>query len=236
MNRLHREKFCGRFFSIFVEDVARDVAETVYVSTAEIELLIACIQQQVPDSKEEQEQLLAGFATRLRLYGGGNVLGQVCKALTLGLVSFSVSHANRFDLELLDEVMERFEIGPKLNFSIRKLSCLDDFIGGLVWVLGQNVSTRKLKLSIELEHFGLLWGPIWILKSAIMAQRGYIVAAEASNTCVGEEIESHWTEIHPSRDSIITQQFSPNLWLLIGSGQNPCTANKNCTTEMDTVQ
>lgn len=44
---------------------------------------------------------------------GVDVLGQVVKDLALGLVSFSVSHANRFDLEIFGD------------FSIRKLACLE---------------------------------------------------------------------------------------------------------------
>lgn len=59
-----------------------------------------------------------------------NIQDQIYKELILGLVSFSVSHANRFDLELLSEVIERLKIGLRLNFSIWMLACLARYIGG----------------------------------------------------------------------------------------------------------
>lgn len=207
----------------------------MYISTAEIELLIACIQQPVPDSNKEQEQLLAELATRLRLYEGVNVLGQVCKALALGLVSFSVSHANRFDLELFDEEMEKFDIGPRLHFSLRKLACLDNFIGGPVWVLGRTNSTCKLKLSIEVEHFDLIWGPVWFLEDGIMVRKGYIVGAKPSNTCVSDEIESHWVD-SPLSSHNITNELMPSSKLLIGSGEALLVNNPSCTSQNPRIQ
>lgn len=153
MDRLRRESFCHSFFSIFVEDISRGVAETVYISMEEIELLIACIEKRVEYSDETQEQLVEELAARLRLCDVDNVFGQVEKALALGLVSFSVSHANRFDVELFSEDMGRINIGPRLGFSIRELACLDRFIGGPVWILGRSNSTSKLKLFIQVKHF-----------------------------------------------------------------------------------
>lgn len=40
---------------MLVEDIPRGVAETVYISTAEIDLFISCIEQRVPCSDEKQE-------------------------------------------------------------------------------------------------------------------------------------------------------------------------------------
>lgn len=59
-----------------------------------------------------------------------NIQDQIYKALILGLVSFSVSHVNRFDLELLSKVIERLKIGLRLSFSIWMLASLARYIGG----------------------------------------------------------------------------------------------------------
>lgn len=225
LNRLQAAGFSNAVFSIFVEDVWRNVANTVYVTTAQLELLIACIENRVSYSDQTGEQLVRELAARLQLEGA-NLLGQVSKALGLGLISFSVSHANRFDLEILNEEREVFDIGPGLHFSLRKLACLDEFIGGPVWVLSRNGSTSELKLSIDVEHFDVLWGPVWFLEDgSIMVQKGYIGGAEPTSNCASDEIESHWT----NSPSGTNNRLTPNSKLLIGSTDAPLTHNQACT-------
>lgn len=127
-------------------------------------------------------------------------LGSLCKALTIGLVSFSVSHTNRFDPDIFNKAIKKFNIGSGLNFSLRSLASLQDYLGEPVWVLGKNQSAQNLGLSIDVEDFAVLWGPFWVYESFIKTERRYLVPAEPSGVRTGEEIKCRWTKQPPRSD------------------------------------
>lgn len=166
-----------------------------------------------PDTGKELNRSLACLSTKLRLTEG-NVLESVCKALALGLVSFSVSHVNRFDTELLEIPVHGFDIGPGTAFRLRSLACLRDSCGP-AWVLGSATSTAELKLSIDVNDFNFIWGPMWLIDSAIRTRKGGFIMA------VGDvqerEIECHMLrELLPSR---VPTSFTPSTRLLIAAIQ-----------------
>lgn len=75
------------------------VADTIIIYDTEIHSLILRVlwKNRLQNTGKELERSLACLSTKLRLTEG-NVLGSVCKALALGLVSSSVSHVNRLTL------------------------------------------------------------------------------------------------------------------------------------------
>lgn len=131
LEKLQHEHFCGSFFNMFVEDEGRGVADTVYIPTVEINSLIRCIQEQVPDSKIELNRILVCLGQKLR-FPAKNALESICKALALGLVSFAVSHVNRFDVETFRKEIGTFNMGSGATFALRELACLGDFVCGPV--------------------------------------------------------------------------------------------------------
>lgn len=93
------------------------------------------------------------------------VLNFLCEKPSIGLVSFSGLHVCRFDINLLIEPVETIPVGLKLT--LRELACLDDFIGGLAWILGKYDPTPSpetgIEVSLAVQDFEQVWGPIWLL-------------------------------------------------------------------------
>lgn len=112
-----------------------------------------------------------------------------------------MSHANRFDRDISNKTIQKFKIGSGLNFSLRQLSSLQDYLGGPVWIMGKNQSAQ-MGLSINAEDFTVLWGPVWIYGSFIQTERGYLVPVEPSGICTGEDIECRWTKQPPRSDTL----------------------------------
>lgn len=218
---------------MFVEDEGRGVADTVYISTVEINSLIRCIQEQVPDSKNELNKILVCLGQKLR-FPAENALESICKALALGLVSFTVSHVNRFDVETFRKEIGTFNVGSGATFALRELACLGDFVCGPFWVLGRNTSTAKLKISMDVDDFSFLWGPNWLVDSMIRTERGFVVAVEPSDPCKKEEIECYFgTEIPRCH---IRKTLSATSRILIGSNHHIYTVNRDCPTTVESVE
>lgn len=207
LEKLPREHFCGSSFNMFVENTERGVADIIYISAVEVDSLIRCIQAQVLDSKNELNRILVCLGHKLR-FPAENTLGSICKALALGLV------ANRFDVEMFLTEIGNFNVGSGATFPFRDLACLGNFVCGPVWVLGRNTSTAKLKVSMDVDDLGFLWGPIWLGDSVIRTERGFIVAVEPSDTCKEEETECHFVIEVPRRH--IPKPFSAKSRILIG--------------------
>lgn len=98
----------------------------------------------------------------------------------------------------------RFSIvrGSGLNFSLRKLSSVQDYLSEQVWVLDKTQSAQNLGLSINVEGFTVLWGLFCVYESFIETERGYLVPAEPSGVRTGEEIKCRWTK-QPSRSDTL---------------------------------
>lgn len=134
----------------------------------------------------------------------------LCKVLSVGLISFAGSHVCRFDINLRDESVETIPVRFGLKFTLRKLACLDEFIGGLAWILGKHDSTASpetgIKVSLTVQDFKQLWGPIWLLGGtpfeapAIKTEMGFInpLSDQHQNDIqhrdLPYEVVCHWTK------------------------------------------
>ncbi|KAJ6019013.1 hypothetical protein N7522_001080 [Penicillium canescens] len=93
----------------------------------------------------------------------------LCIVLSIGLLSFTDSHVYRFDLKVWNKEMEEIAVGlDEYSFQPRKLACLDDFVGGPAWILGQGTKKEQqqqegMKLSITIQDLQELWGPVSLL-------------------------------------------------------------------------
>jgi hypothetical protein len=87
-----------------------------------------------------------------------SILGWLYRALSLGLVSYTGSHACDFDLSVFKRERATFLIDENYIFRRRALACLNDFVGSSVWILGppHNIATCYL-VSITPQDFVDLW-------------------------------------------------------------------------------
>lgn len=232
LHNLECAEFCSTYFNIFVEDPERNVANSVTISIFEIDNLIAALQFQTGDHRDAHRFILR-LSSKLQL-NEENQLVAICKALAIGLISFSVSHSRRFDIDIFDEAIGTFMVGPGRSLSLRNLACFQDFIRGQIWVLGKNQSPQELKVSISVEEFALIWGPVWSVGSVVEAVGGYIVAVAPSHTCVQGEIECHWQKHITQIDTV--PRFSLTSRMLIGSGTPMFDMNQSCVMDIETHQ
>jgi hypothetical protein len=83
--------------------------------------------------------------------------------LALATVSYAGSHCHDLGGDLLmsefDEPARR-HISDKLAIRSCQFACLDQYIGGPVWVFGLDSGWRGMILSITKEQFDDLWGPV----------------------------------------------------------------------------
>lgn len=276
---LQREGFCDRTFTILVEDPSRpDVAEAVHVSLEEMELLVTSLSamrtsrrgnkttahilslslirklQGRHGRKDQDRDAIPQFASHKWLPS----LRFLCTALSIGLVSFSGSHACRFDSIFCSTPLDKIPVGFGLNFTLRKLACLEDFIGGPAWVLGRNDPIPSpdtgMKVSLTVQDFEHLWGPVWPFGRTpdktpiIKTERGFIVPLssqsehEMTHDRVPYELEFHWTKELPH--SLVAIERPENLLLnsarriLIGTatGKVGLTVNDKCQTQIGLIQ
>lgn len=151
-------------------------------------------------------------------------LGSISKALAVGLVSFTRSHANRFDLETLDQDLGTLNIGPDANSSLRELACLAGYIRGPIWVLGPNTSSAGLALSISVNDLAFLWGSISVQESMIETEEGLIVPVKPSPICRENENRMSFHAQNPPPP--LPKPLSPECRVLIGS--HAFEENPNC--------
>lgn len=135
----------------------------------------------------------------------------LCYYLTLTVVAFSGSCCSDLGKKILGIGVEKVEF-PDFSSSLcmkrRELACLQKFVGGPVWVFGRNNLDKKAQISISIEQFDTLWGPLWAVPAsrgfeellAIQTDGGILIAAERDErgelgtpTAKGE-IKMHWIE------------------------------------------
>ena len=181
---------------------------------------------------------------------------------SVAIASYAVSHHHDLFPEPAQEPAEEFQIfsQDKLSLSYRRqnLSCLNDFIGGPVWIVGPPLDSPSdnFHLSITVSEFAKLWGPVWGIEVndhprlvTLFTERGEIMQAESSETSMTiyaaeDEILCHWRRLthreHLNRRREIEQAiqlgtpmnaFTANSLLLIGLPSSPSSglnANLNC--------
>ncbi|KAK5061162.1 hypothetical protein LTR84_007704 [Exophiala bonariae] len=276
---IHDTGFCGDEFSILIEDQDRkDVALACAITSDELRSLrdsfAAMTDSYSARARVTFDSLSINLSRRLQgttqseyinreirpvgevpNSGRSSTLKFIYRVLALGLISFTGSHVCRFDQSTLDESCEGFDVGEGYKFVLRDLACLERFIGGPVWVLVKDTTileAPKLKVSLTLQQFAGLWGPLWTingpqdsnpLRCLIRTERGYIVPSPDDNSKRDQsrEVECHWmAELPVSTYNGLLSTPELNLFessqLLIGSenaGQEPFHVNAKCCTRIE---
>lgn len=276
---LQKEGFCERVFTILVEDPFRsDVAEAVHIPLEDLESIVASLSAPKTSEWEDRAsahvlQLLWKLQSRpkdenqnpntvphLAPHEWLSSLSFLCTTLSIGLVSFSGSHVCRFDINFRGEPVETIPVGCGLKFTLRKPACLDDFIGGPAWILGKHDPTPSpatgIKVSLAVQDFNQLWGPIWLLGGTplqapvIKTERGFIIPlsdqnqGEIQHSDLPYEVECHWTKQPPQTLTSNKLQQNPLLnnttRILIGTtsdaGNFKFAVNDECRSQIDSIQ
>jgi len=125
--------------------------------------------------------------------------------LVLGLASYALSHAGNLDEILYGRRVPAFAsnfAGFELRY--RTLACLSEFVGSPVWIFEPQGESNEYFLSIKIEEFTDLWGPLqselvpteWGVIECLHSSKGVIAtpfdSALMSLTKSGE-IACHWS-------------------------------------------
>ena len=133
-------------------------------------------------------------------------------ALFFGLLSYIRSHTGNFDETLFGHRLDELVISvadSSFSLSRRRLGCLHDFVGDLVWVLSTTPPGEKSTeyyLSTSLADFDDLWGPLLFQYEdedqdqirSIFTRAGSlrkVLSTAATNTVVNslrDEVLCHW--------------------------------------------
>ncbi|KAJ5087227.1 hypothetical protein N7456_010843 [Penicillium angulare] len=147
----------------------------------------------------------------------------LCLILSVGLLSFSGSHVCRFDLNLWGEEMDEISFGfDGYAYRLRRLACLNDFIGGPAWILSKARPRHELKeglaaesaardihrskkresgmkVSLTVQDLQELWGPVKLVGGtrdeapAIGTERGLIFPVHPQQSPSKYGIPCHWS-------------------------------------------
>jgi len=249
---LNSEGFCGKAFSLLVEDQARPgIANIVHVSLDDIHRPGTLLTEYATILFERviglnYDRLAASWRATLLKY---HLLGNL---LPLALVSFTGSHVCRFDTNLWGQETDSIPVGFGYFFRPRELACLKDFIGGPAWVLGKSQPNQiqpGLKLSLVVQDLQELWGPVWLVGGTahkgpiIRTERGFIVplprAEQPSEFERSGEIECHWTTEVPEyinrADRILLKNTSRILIGTESMSSSGLTVNPKCRSQISDI-
>ncbi|KAI6395304.1 hypothetical protein MCOR20_010289 [Pyricularia oryzae] len=126
---------------------------------------------------ENRSQLHPEWPSRLATMADCQWLVRI---LDLALVSYSGSHAIRFDKELITEVLTGVKMSPGIievpasdmycsaQLSLQRLACLDGLLDRQVWVLSSKLdpceANRALSVLTTISLFADLWGPVYTVR------------------------------------------------------------------------
>ena len=265
-HRLREKNFCGNCVNLIVASQTRSlVAETIQISRGILENILRLLQEAVIDLREQADGLDESIKTvetasewtlnylglsSLSSVGQGGLqrTTELVQLLCLGLTSYAGSHASDFDKSCLDLSMPvSFKIGVpdasdrSITLQREKLSCLDEFVGGSVWVFssrdkgpstGQwSCNEARLAVSTSVEELADLWGPAWIPKSDdchlishINVERGIIyqprvIPVKFRDQLSANEVACHWRS-WKEIEELDAKPFTKGARLLIGVGGN----------------
>ena len=140
----------------------------------------------------------------------GSAVSLLCSLLSLAVVSYAGSHCSDLGARIWGSELDKitFEDVACLKdgtccFLRRRLACLDSFIGGPVWVFGSAQVPDRALLSISIDLFGNLWGPLFAIPStngfeellALQTEGGVLFRSQYSPTKVDinhDEVLIHW--------------------------------------------
>lgn len=280
-HRLRKKNFCGNCVNFIVASRTRSlVAEIIQISRGILENILRLLQETLIDFNEGEAGKLdesirnVETASELTLkylglssfsslgQGGLQETKKLVQLLCLGMTSYAGSHASDFDKSCLGQpIPVIFKIGApgasdgSITLQREKLSCLDEFVGGSVWVFssgdkglsnGQRSSNKvPLAISTSVEEFTDLWGPAWItesdddfhLISHINVERGIIYQPQVIPfkfrvQLSANEVACHWRSWKET-DELDAKPFTKNTRILIGVGgkieDSKFAANLECS-------
>ena len=92
----------------------------------------------------------------------------------------------------------------------RRLACLDSFVGGPIWCFGRDVRASTAWLSISIEQFADVWGPLYVVPAsygfetllAVRTEGGILIRSSEEQCSPPQHLDEtliHWVAISPSR-------------------------------------
>ena len=238
-HRLQAYQFCGNTFNLIIASSTRSlVAKIIPISGSILENISRLIDEAIRDLRDQSNRAEESLKTvetasewTLNYLGLSvspvekqrNLRNTTCliRLLCLGLTSYAGSHASDFDRSCLGQAYPAvFRIGAfddldrVITLQREKLSCLNAFVGGSVWVFnssreelqngGQPRDENELAISTSLEELADLWGPAWTKETDdfqqinhINVERGFIYQPRVipfrfrEQLCEGE-VACHW--------------------------------------------
>jgi hypothetical protein len=157
----------------------------------------------------------------------------LCSVFKLGLLSYSGSHSCPFNETVFGQNgTTTFQHGESYVLRQKRLRCLDKFIDGPVWVFEKgNVPDDGYCLSLTIQEFARLWGPVWAVPCASDPDKISLIYTEGgviqgSGWTDRQEVYCHWTptSLGPI-DRTNLMPFLATFPLLLGA---PFHTNANC--------
>lgn len=174
-----------------------------------------------------------------------------CTLLALATVSYAGSHCHSLgeyflqpsepEMDLESVSISDRDYGPGQGLAVRlcRFACLDQYIGGPVWVFGCSTQREDMLLSITTEHFDHLWGPVTELVEAsnpeayngpgtiaLQTEGGFLSKVESGEGLTllrKNETQMHWTPAQPGSRSLPGVRsdsfFDLGTTMLIGFGE-----------------
>ncbi|KAL4922952.1 uncharacterized protein BDV17DRAFT_38524 [Aspergillus undulatus] len=265
-HNLRCKGFCGTVLTVLTENPHQPgIAQAIQISLGEIESLINQLRGDIGhEPSEPSVQLVQQLAAKLFtqdiiLETGGkfsSFLNSICRALPLGIVSFAGSHTCAFDVNSWGQEINDISVGFGYNFSRRQLACLNEFIGGPVWVLSsakRMTDSPGMMVCLTVKEFQQLWGPVWIvggtetMASMIRTERGYIIPVSRDKQTVNlpNGVFCHWTKDLPGSflqdESLKGRIFTDTeSRLVIGLDEDEhgkgITVNTKCRADINLIQ
>ena len=168
----------------------------------------------------------------------------LCSIFKLGLISYSGSHSCPFNETIFNQgCPTTFQYGEIYTLRQKRLRCLDEFIDGPVWIFEKAyVPDDGYALSLTIQEFARLWGPVWAVPCAPdQGQKQISLVRTEGGVIQGfgwtdkHEVYCHWTpaslgEFNRPSDPIPFSATSP---ILLGAH---FYTNANCQKDIEGAQ
>jgi hypothetical protein len=161
----------------------------------------------------------------------------LCSVYKLGLISYSGSHACPFgETVFCRNGITTFQYGETYTLRQKRLRCLDKFIDGPIWIFEKGkVPDDGYFLSLTIQEFAQLWGPVWAVPCASDPNKISLVHTEGGviqwfGWTDRQEVYCHWTPT-PARSG--SMPFPTTSRLLLGAHFR---INTNCQKDIVHVQ
>jgi hypothetical protein len=233
----------------------RRVLSTVGIWISDLRTLLAMLQRQLSTDPEDGSffEITSFSASLLRLLkiqppptvfseatAAYDTVHVLCCIMAVGIISYAGSHCGAdsitalpFDLLSSDPEYHLFpgikaKDGTQLVFGKCRLACLQEFTDGPIWAftsIEARSSTARFSLSLTLDHFLDLWGPVWMVPDpddpaqvlSVHTAGGLIhmtTQPVPDDQEVVGEVHCHWTKARLSLRS--SKEHSSNHFCLYG--------------------